>query len=409
MEARYPRVTMDEPGQPGSEPEPSKPSQPAGPAFLGDMMRMLGGAANPWQLARELAINLANEGRTESNVDPLERLRIEELAQLADRQVTRNPVLPDPPGDARFLVVTRAEWAHHTLAAYRPVLDTLAGALTAAPLVADQDEAGDPFSAMLGQLMGALAPMMLGGAAGSMVGHMARRSLGSFDLPVPRPIVDPLLIVPANLALLAEEWSLEADDLRIWVAAEQLVWYRVLGVAHVDAALRRLLGAHAGSYRNDPDVLTDRLTDFDLSNPAALGELQGLLGDPEMLLGAMRTPEQEEHARHLHDLLAVLLGVVDLAMEEAGAAMLGPNSRVAEAIHRHRVEADASDSFIEKLLGLELAQEQVDRGEAFVRGVIERAGAAGLGSLWANGEHLPTTAEVDAPGLWLARIELLGD
>ena len=38
-------------------------------------------------------------------------------------------------------------------------------------------------------------------------------------------------------------------------------------------------------------------------------------------------------------------------------------------------------------------------------GVIERAGDDGLGRLWSSVEHLPTPNEVDAPGLWLARIE----
>lgn len=390
---------MDEPGPAGHEPDPT-----GGPAFLNDMLRMLGGAANPWHLARELAINLATEGRSEANVDPLDRLRIEELGQLAERQVARVTYLPDPPRPPRFLVVTRAEWAHHTLAAYRPVLDNLATALATPPPA--PTDAGDPFSAMFGQLMGALTPMMLGGAAGSMVGHLARRSLASYDLPIPRPDDDALLVAPANLAALASEWSLDDDALRLWVTAEQLVWFRVLGVPHVGATLRRLLAAHAGGYRNDPDLLGARLADLDPTDPAAIGELQAVLGDPETLLGAMRTPEQEEHARRLQDMLAVLCGVVDVAMDQVGAAMLGPNSRVAEALHRHRVEADPSDRLIEKLLGLELRQSDVERGERFVRGVVERAGADGLARLWEHERNLPTTAEVDAPGLWLARIEL---
>jgi uncharacterized protein (DUF2342 family) len=39
--------------------------------------------------------------------------------------------------------------------------------------------------------------------------------------------------------------------------------------------------------------------------------------------------------------------------------------------------------------------------------VVERAGEDALPRLWANEDDLPTPAEVDAPGLWLARIGLL--
>ena len=61
---------------------------------------------------------------------------------------------------------------------------------------------------------------------------------------------------------------------------------------------------------------------------------------------------------------------------------------------------------MERILGLDLTQEQVDRGTAFVDGVVDRSGADGLARLWSDTRHLPTPAEVDAPGLWLARIDL---
>jgi uncharacterized protein (DUF2342 family) len=41
-----------------------------------------------------------------------------------------------------------------------------------------------------------------------------------------------------------------------------------------------------------------------------------------------------------------------------------------------------------------------------VAGVVERAGPEGLDRLWRSARDLPTPADVDAPGLWLARIEL---
>ena len=75
-------------------------------------------------------------------------------------------------------------------------------------------------------------------------------------------------------------------------------------------------------------------------------------------------------------------------------------------MRRHRVEASASDRFVERLLGLELTQDHFDRGRAFVDGVVERAGPDIIERLWSEAEVLPTPAEVDAPGLWLARIDL---
>ena len=39
-------------------------------------------------------------------------------------------------------------------------------------------------------------------------------------------------------------------------------------------------------------------------------------------------------------------------------------------------------------------------------GVVERAGEESLARLWEPVRNLPTPAEVDAPGLWLERIDL---
>jgi uncharacterized protein (DUF2342 family) len=48
----------------------------------------------------------------------------------------------------------------------------------------------------------------------------------------------------------------------------------------------------------------------------------------------------------------------------------------------------------------------VQRGKEFVQGVVDRAGEAALAPLFTRPGALPTPAELDAPGLWLARIEL---
>jgi uncharacterized protein (DUF2342 family) len=37
---------------------------------------------------------------------------------------------------------------------------------------------------------------------------------------------------------------------------------------------------------------------------------------------------------------------------------------------------------------------------------VERAGEPGLARLWESAWELPTPAELEAPGLWLARIDL---
>jgi len=78
-------------------------------------------------------------------------------------------------------------------------------------------------------------------------------------------------------------------------------------------------------------------------------------------------------------------------------------------MRRHRVERSEADRFIQRLLGLDPSRRLHDQAAAFCRGVEERAGPAALDRLLESEAMLPTPAELEAPGLWLARIELGGD
>ncbi|MGH9193142.1 MAG: zinc-dependent metalloprotease, partial [Acidimicrobiales bacterium] len=101
-----------------------------------------------------------------------------------------------------------------------------------------------------------------------------------------------------------------------------------------------------------------------------------------------------------------VVGVVDHVMDDVGAKLISSYGMLTEALRRRRVETAEADRFVERLLGLELTQATYDRGSRFVAGVIERAGAQGLARLWEGERLLPSPPEVDAPGLWLARIDL---
>ena len=138
-----------------------------------------------------------------------------------------------------------------------------------------------------------------------------------------------------------------------------------------------------------------------------MARIQQML-DPEMVLGAVRSPTQEALLPRLEALVAVVIGYVDHTMDEIGGRLISAYPMVTEALRRRRVETTDADRFVERILGLNLTQAQVDRGSAFVAGVIERVGPDGLNRLWADERHLPTPNEVDAPGLWLARIDMGG-
>ncbi len=362
-----------------------------------------------WDAARQFALAAATGGTPEPNPDPLERIRLEELARVAELRVADASGLPTAPGGRLVKVtpVTRAEWATRTLDAYRPVFERLSTALAAAGQEGDDPGdvpavPGDPSADLLGGMFAMLTPVLLGLQAGSMVGHLATRSLGQYDLPLPRPRSDELLVVPANVNAVADEWSLPPDDLRLWTCVSELATHAVLGVPHVRDRVERLVLDYVGAFRPDPSGLESRFGEVDLADPEGL---QRVLGDPAQLLGALRSPAQAAMLPALEAVVAVVVGVVDAIVETVSSGVLADAGRLTEALHRRRVEAAPADRLVEQLLGLELGPATYERGAAFVQGVVERGGPAALGRLWQDERGLPTPAEVDAPGLWLARLE----
>jgi uncharacterized protein (DUF2342 family) len=125
-----------------------------------------------------------------------------------------------------------------------------------------------------------------------------------------------------------------------------------------------------------------------------------------MLLGAMQSPEQLALRPQLDALVAVIVGFVDHVVDTVGTNLIGSFGPLSEAMRRQRIESSQADQFVHRLLGLSIGRDQVERGSAFISGIVERVGVDGLAPLWQSERGLPTPAEVDAPGLWLARIEL---
>jgi putative hydrolase len=300
--------------------------------------------------------------------------------------------------------VSRSQWASGTLDAYRHLFTELATALGSAG-GDDPDTSDDPMMAMMAGLSKMMAPAMLGMAVGSMVGHLATRALGTHDLPIPRQ-PNTVTLLPSNIDTFAGDWEISGDEMRLWVLAHELAGYALFEVDHVRDALSDLVRQHVGGFRPDPNAVAERLGSLDIEGADPMAALQQALGDPEVLLGAVTSPAQQALRPRLDALIAVVVGYTDWVVDAVAVRVVGGSAlRIAEAVRRRRVEATASDQFVEQLLGIRLGDAQVARGKAFVQGVVDRAGDDGLRPLLERADAIPTPNEVDAPGLWLARID----
>ncbi|HVC67718.1 MAG TPA: zinc-dependent metalloprotease [Acidimicrobiales bacterium] len=402
---------------------PSDPTDPGNPfqSLLGDLMNMLGSnGPDSWEMTRAFALNVATGGTPEANVEPLQRIQVEQLSRVAELNVAEATGMPVTPDGRRLTCVPvgRGDWTVRALESWRPVLAEMAApppADTAVPVTGagELDPALDPsggMAAMLGQWASAIGPMFFGLQVGSVVGHLSQRTLGQYPLALPWAPSDELLLVTPNIAEFARDWSLPEEEALLWVCAREIATNSVLTRPVVRARMEELLHGYAESQAAAQQDLAGRLRGITGGDASGAGmdleALQGMFGDPEALLGDLLTPETRRTSVQLTALAVVIDAYADHIATSVGARLVGAHTQLAEAWYRRRTERGKGEEAAGALFGLDLDQGQVDRGRAFVAGVVERAGEESLGRLWNSARNLPTPAEVDAPGLWLERIDL---
>jgi len=406
-------------------PEPGDAGNPF-QSLLGDLMNMLGTSGpNQWEMTRSFAQSVATGGTAEANVEPIQRIRLEQLSRVAELNVSEATGMPVSPDGRRLTCVPvgRGDWTMRALDSWRPVLSAMTpvpGPPPATAPDADADSLTDPFTEedptggmgqLLGQWASAIGPMFFGLQVGSVVGHLSQRALGQYPLALPWAPSDELILITDNITSFAEDWSLPEEEALLWVCARELASNTVLSRPVVRHRMEELLASLAESSAAAQQDLTGRIgamggsegmdgTGMDLES------LQGMFGDPEALLGELLTPESRRSSDQLTALAVVIDGYADHVADLVGQKLVGSHSQLAEAWYRRRIERGKGEEAAGALFGLDLDQAQVDRGRAFIAGVVERAGDEGLSRLWTDARHLPTPSEVDAPGLWLERISL---
>lgn len=371
----------------------------------------LGGMAGGLDNAVNLAVSIAAGGQTETNVDPVDRMALEQLVRVAELHIGQATGLRTSTGSTPLTIapVTRGDWVRKSMQAYKPVLEQMAAALTG--IGDDAETSSDPQMAMFEQMFASIRPMMVNMTTGSMIGHLGTRALGTYDLPIPRPGTNELVVVVPNLDSFGGEWSLDKDELRLWIALSEVAHHAVLSIPHVAEQMTSLLSRYTQAFSNDTSGITNSLEGFapsgDINDIGELQkQLQDMFGNPTALIGSIRSPEQEALLPEIAALVGVIVGYVDHIMDSVGNNLISSYGQLTEALRRRRVTTAEADRFVERLLGLELDQELYDRGRAFVDGIVELGGAAGTDKLWESVETLPTPNELGSPGLWLSRMEI---
>jgi coenzyme F420 biosynthesis associated uncharacterized protein len=291
------------------------------------------------------------------------------------------------PGTARARVVDRASWVSANVSSMRRLLE--------------------PLTARVGERMASsrVAPIgrrIAGTETGVLLGYLAQRVLGQYDLLVlddDAHTVDAVYYVGGNILALEKRFAFRPRDFRLWIAIHEVTHRaQFTGVPWMKPYYLSLVESSLQSIDPDPGRIVQALA-------RAADEMRKGRNplDDGGLVALIASDEQRGALANVQALMSLLEGHGNSVMNRLGREHVSGQARMARVLHARR-QSTGIAAFLQKLIGLESKMRQYEVGEAFIAVVEREAGPRGIDAAWRGPEFLPTLDELQRPHEWLARV-----
>ena len=350
-----------------------------------------GAAPEPvdWALAERLA-------RTVAGRDPLESSYLaaslqddfDEATRRAEELVGEFTGLRSPDDPARALVLDRQRWVEVNVASFRRTLE--------------------PFTRRVGERMAQspFAPVgrtVAGAEMGVLLGFLAQRVLGQYDLLVPEDTTeapaDAVYYVGPNILGLEKRFGFRPGDFRLWIALHEVTHRaQFRAVPWMKGYFLSLVERSLGIIEPDPKRLVRAL---ERAAEAARRGRNPL--DDGGIVGLFASDEQRVVIDQVQALMSLLEGHGNVVMDRLGLIHVTGQERMSAALKARR-QAGGMSRQLRKLFGIEMKMRQYEVGEQFIRHLEHRVGIHALDAAWQGPEALPTLPELEEPDRWLDRV-----
>jgi coenzyme F420 biosynthesis associated uncharacterized protein len=244
-----------------------------------------------------------------------------------------------------------------------------------------------------------------GAEMGVLMGFLAQRVLGQYDLLVPDDgtgEADAVYYVGPNILALEKRYGFRPGDFRLWIALHEVThraqfraipWMKGYFLSLVDGTL--------GMIEPDPKRLVRALERA--AECARRG--QNPLDDGG-IVALFASDEQRALLDKVQALMSLLEGHGNVVMDRLGKVHVTGQERMSAALKARRQSGGMGGMF-RKLVGIEMKMRQYEIGEEFITHLEETVGIAALNAAWRGPDCLPTMAELEAPETWLERVGTL--
>jgi coenzyme F420 biosynthesis associated uncharacterized protein len=311
-----------------------------------------------------------------------------ELTIQAEQLVQEITGLIPANGAATAHVVTRQEWVQANARSFERLLSPVA-------------------RRMAGDSPGLFAPVgrkLAGGEVGTLLGYMAKRVLGQYDMLVvdaERNDADVVYYVGSNVLALEKRHGFPPREFRLWLALHEVTHRaQFAGVPWMKDHYLSLVDTTLSAVDPDPRRFLDAI------KRAADSVRSGhKLLDDGGLVTLLASPEQRVAIDAVGGLMSLLEGHGDVVMNRAGADVVPSAPRFARVLADRRAQVKGAALLMRRLLGIEAKMKQYEEGERFVEAVERERGFSFLDRVWVEPASLPSLVEIRDPSRWIARMD----
>lgn len=292
----------------------------------------------------------------------------------------------DLAGLPEVAVVSRREWVERNISAFSSMLEPAERRLAERIDRTGADGAS-------------LAHRVVAGQTGAVLGFLARRVLGQYELVVPTGEQgDSIAFVGGNLLHMERAHQLNPREFRTWVALHESAHRaQFVGVGWMRSYFSGLVTEMVESAVPDEARLSRLVEQIVYSRRTHTPMI-----DESGLLGLVAGPAQRAALDRIQALMSLLEGHGHVVMDRLGDRMLVSRPRMSSLLKARR--SDPRTALFFKMTGLELKMRQYEDGERFVLAVEKQAGWQAITLAWSEAQALPTLAEIRAPEQWLKRV-----
>lgn len=294
--------------------------------------------------------------------------------------------------DKEVHVLDRRDWIQANIANFRHLLQPLEDAWRSTVSPGRFDLPG----------VAALGRAALSAELGILLGYLARRVLGQYDITLLSPgPAEPgkLYFVEPNISGVQLQLGLPREEFRAWLTLHEAAhahefeghpWIR----GYLDDLLRQYLKS-----------MVDQVIDGKASMLSGLGTALDRLVKGDTLIEAAMTASQRDLFFRLQALMTVLEGYSTHVMTAVGQHLIPHYELIEQRVEARQRRKGAAEILFLRLTGLQLKLEQYRLGTKFVATVEQERGRDFLHRVWDSPEALPTLDEIRTPQQWMQRME----